>query len=84
VAIISISDLEPQPSESILNAENLSPEELAMRGGIDTAWTYSTPNFYAPEPPTYTEPAPILPPEPTPPLRKRFVKIADSVRVVYY
>jgi hypothetical protein len=76
VAIISISDLEPQRSESVLNAENLSPEELALKGGADiAAGLYTPPDIYAP-PVTYA------PPEP-PPLRRRLVKIADSVRVVY-
>jgi hypothetical protein len=79
VAIISISDLEPQRSESVLNAENLSPEELALKGGADiAAGLYTPPDIYAP----YTPPVTYAPPEP-PPLRRRLVKIADSVRVVY-
>jgi hypothetical protein len=40
VAIISISDLGPERSESVLGAENLSPEELALKGGYDLTRGY--------------------------------------------
>jgi hypothetical protein len=40
VATISISDLEPERSESVPNARNLSPEELALKGGYDLSRGY--------------------------------------------
>ncbi len=75
MATISISDLEPERSESVPNAENLSPQELFLRGGA--FGTYTAPVTY---------PAPeydyVVTPPPTP--RRRIVKIADVARVVYY
>ncbi len=70
VAIISISDLKSECYESVLDAENLSSEELALKGGTDTAPGTSAPAY------DYV----VTPPTP----RRRLVKIADSVRVVYY
>lgn len=76
MATISIADLEPERSESVLNTENLSPEELALKGGTYDG-TYTTPETYTP--PAYDY---VVAPPPTP--RRRIVKIADVARVVYY